>query len=91
MKRQSSAAFPTVANFRHLGDFWGQAGDEIFAKIASEIWAIFSHYGKIENLGEISAIIGENGRFLVNFGGSKMLSLANLAIFRGWRILATKN
>ena len=88
MKRQSSAAFPTVANFRHLGDFWGQAGDEIFAKIASEIWAIFSHYGKIENLGEISAIIGENGRFLVNFGGSKMLSLA---IFRGWRILATKN
>ena len=34
-------AFPTVAIFRQMGDFWGRDGDHFFAKIASEIWAIF--------------------------------------------------
>ena len=45
--RPTPSAFPTVAIFRHLGDFWRQAGDHFFAKIASEIWAIFGQLAKI--------------------------------------------
>ena len=45
------AAFPTVAIFRQMGDFWPHAGDQFFAKIASEIWAIFGILEKWAILG----------------------------------------
>ena len=91
--RQIEAAFPTVAKFRHLGDFEGQAGYEIFAKIASEIWAIFG-----------CEIIRRNLRFLAIFAKNLMVKshkVLILVIIRGgdfwrqisptWRILIKRS
>ena len=47
--QNKTTAFPTVAIFRQMGDFSPQAGDHFFAKIASEIWAIFGHLSNLAN------------------------------------------
>ena len=57
-------AFPTVAIFRQMGDFWGRAGDHFFAKIASEIWAIF---GQLAKIGQFWVNIAKVGLQFQNF------------------------
>ena len=70
-----------MAKFRRLGDFEGQAGDEIFAKIASEIWAIFGCRVKLAILGEIWEIIGWNVRFLAYFAKKSYAKSADFGDF----------
>ena len=74
-------AFPTVAIFRQMGDFWGRAGDHFFAKIASEIWAIFGILEKWPILGEICEISWRNGRFLTIFGKNVTAKSADFGQF----------
>ena len=77
-----------MAIFRQMGDFWPQAGDHFFAKIASEIWAIFGILEKWAILGEIFEIIWRSGRFLTIFGKNVTVKSTDFGHFQGWRFLA---